>query len=147
MNSTTSATAGTPEQPAAPDPLAQPATTETTGRNLAKQLNEVGAEAVLCWDVPEDAVLAHVVARELGVPLWRAVDVEGIIELARAIPKDTSVVLVADTLRQPTSLAGLIGIVSHHGGRAVGVATAWPSTVLSGEAPSGVHVVTAEGPQ
>lgn len=147
MNTMTSTTARTPEGPAAPDPLAQPATTETTGRHLAKQLNEVGAQAVLCWDVTEDAVLAHVVARELGVPLWRAVDVEGMIELARAIPKNTSVVLVADTLRQPTSLAGLMGIVSHHGGRAVGVATARPSTVLSSEAPPDVHVVTAEEPQ
>lgn len=146
MNSTPSATAHTPEPPAAHDPLAEPETAETTGRHLAAQLGDVGAHAVLSWDVTEDAVLGHIVARELHVPLWRAVDVEGIIELFRALPEGTAVVLVADAIRRPMDLTGLVGIVRHYGGRTAGIAAARASAVLTSEAPVDVPVVTAGEP-
>lgn len=147
MECTTPATPRTSQPSAVPDSLADPADTECMGQQLAVQLSDAGAQAVVSWNVTDDVVLAHVVARTLGTPLWRADDVEGVVELTRALREGVSVVLVAEAVRQPMALAGLTGIVSHYGGRVVAVATARASTFLRDEAPENVQVVTAEQQQ
>ena len=112
----------------APRRIGDPRVVEETGRRLAAELARRLAEdkpsAVACWEVADDAVLAHVVARELGVPVWYALEVEGIVALDRDLQGPAAMVLVLERLESPSDVAGLAGVVANSGGRVVAVAAA-----------------------
>ena len=89
----------------APDVNEEPATlpvdpkeTEKAGKKLAQALGSQSISVVVCWDKAEDAVLAHVVARELGVPVCYAYESGGIMGLESRLPAGASTALVADVL-------------------------------------------------
>jgi len=60
---------------------ASPKEIEKAGKKLAQALVSQSISVVVCWDKAEDAVLAHVVARELGVPVCYAYESGGIMGL------------------------------------------------------------------
>lgn len=104
--------------------LSDPARTERVGTELAAAMDGLDVTTVVCWDVSEDAVLGHVVARELGAQLLLAVQIEGIVSLLAPLPAQARVALVGEEFRGPTGLAGLAGVVKHAGGETVAVAAA-----------------------
>lgn len=109
-----------------------PAATDTAGRALAAAVSEeAGAADVLAaWDDPGSAVLAHVVAREMGIRVVRASDVEGILELDTHLPAGKTVVLLADVFRSEGALTGLASLVLHRGGRVIAVAALYGTPSL-----------------
>lgn len=120
-----------------------PRRTESVGAELARRLPAIDNAVVVCWDVSDDAVLAHVVARELGVPLLRAGAIEGIVELEDALPAGATAVLVAEEFTGRTALAGLAGVVAHGGGRVAAVATARPGEPVTGTEAENATVIVA----
>lgn len=126
--------------------LDDPARTERVGIRLAERLGGLGVTAVACWDSSEDAVLAHVVARELGVGLRLANEVEGIITLERPLPDGTVVALVGEELTARTAVSGLAGVARHSGARVIAVATVRTPAIVEDTEAEGASVVTAEGP-
>ncbi len=111
-----------------PRRITDPAVLELSGRELAAGvLDRLGggqATAVACWENADDAVLAHVVARELSVPVWHALEVEGLVALDRDLADATATVLVLESLQAPSDIAGLAGVVANNGGQVVAVAAA-----------------------
>lgn len=126
--------------------LDDPARTERVGSGLAARLSGQGITTVVCWDTSEDAVLAHVVARELGVGLRLANEVEGIITLERPLPDDAVVGLVGEELTARTAVSGLAGVARHSGARVIAVATVATPAIVAGTEAEGASVITAEGP-
>jgi len=117
----------------APDVNEEPATlpvdpkeTEKAGKKLAQALGSQSISVVVCWDKAEDAVLAHVVARELGVPVCYAYESGGIMGLESRLPAGASTALVSDVFRHQNDLAGLAGVVTNSGYTVAAVATRRP---------------------
>jgi hypothetical protein len=133
---------------AAPMPLHDPRRTERVGSALARQLNGgdgSGVTAVVCWNSSEDIVLAHVVARELGVELRLADEAEGIITLAAPLtPRDT-VAIVGENLEGRNAVGGLAGVVDHVGARVTAVATVEVPAEVAGTTAESAAVLTVEG--
>ena len=75
-----------------------PIGTEKLGRQLAKLVDGPPGSVVLVGDTTEDAVLGHIVGRELGVPVIRIYDEEGLAMSAAPIPSGARGVLVSDTM-------------------------------------------------
>lgn len=81
---------------------------EVLGHALAESLRPSSPETLVVWNTPDEAVLAHAVALQLGVSVRRASEVEGILTLDEPIAPGTRVALVAtewdgrwlETLRQ-----------------------------------------------
>lgn len=126
--------------------LDDPARTERVGARLAERLRGHGITVVVCWDASEDAVLAHVVARELGVGLRLAEEVEGIITLERPLPEAAVVALVAEDLTARTAVAGLAGVTRHSGAQVAAVATTRTPAVVAETEAADAAVITAETP-
>jgi len=127
--------------------LDDPARTERSGVRLAERLGGRGITAVVCWDASEDAVLAHVVARELGVELRLADEVEGIITLERPLPDGAVVALVGAELTARTAVSGLAGVARHSGARVAAVATVRTPAIVTETEAAGASVITAEVPE
>lgn len=127
--------------------LDDPARTERVGTRLAQRLAGQGITAIVCWDASEDAVLAHVVARELGVGLRLADEIEGIVTLERTLPDGAVVAMVGAELTARTAVSGLAGVVRHSGGRVAAVATVRTPAVVADTEAAGATVITAEGPE
>lgn len=127
--------------------LDDPARTERVGTRLAQRLAGQGITAIVCWDASEDAVLAHVVARELGVGLRLGDEIEGIVTLERTLPDGAVVAMVGAELTARTAVSGLAGVVRHSGGRVAAVATVRTPAVVADTEAAGATVITAEGPE
>lgn len=120
----------------------EPTRVERVGTSLAEQLRQLQPSVVGCWDSSEDAVLAHVVARELGISTRPAVEIEGIVSLLRPVREGGRVVLVAESFA-PRSLAALAGVMRHAGATVVGVgAVTGPVDTAETEAADAAVVTT-----
>lgn len=87
---------------------------ESLGRVLAEAASEARIEAVLYWDDGGDLILAHVVARELGVPLVRVYLVEGIVYTQGVVLRGSRALLLADAFRNENELRVLREIAVQH---------------------------------
>lgn len=120
--------------------VGDPAAADVVGRALARRIRDAvqAVDLVAVWDFAEDAVLAHIVARELGARVVRASDVEGILELDTTVPDGARVVLLSDAFRRGT-LSPLAALLAHRGGVVVAVATVdgiqFPEDVPPGAVP------------
>lgn len=72
-----------------------PRDVETLGRALGDSLRSSKPETLVMWSTCDDAVLAHVVALQLGIPVNRASEVEGILTFDEPFAPGTRVALVA----------------------------------------------------
>ena len=128
-----------------PRRIADPAAVERAGRQLAEgvveQLGGQRPTMLACWESSDDAVLAHVVARELGVPVWYALQVEGLVTLDRDLDDAPAVVLVLESLDAPADIAGLAGVVANNGGNVVAVAVATGQGATTGTQAETAHVI------
>lgn len=100
-----------------------PAGVEELGRRLADKLRQIAVDAVLIWEDVEDLVLAHVVARELGVHVVRAFDADGLVMSVGRIDAGDNVVVLADTFRDATVLDALRSLVHSRAAAVAALAT------------------------
>jgi hypothetical protein len=91
--------------------LSEPAAAERAGVELAGGLARENVQVVLSWDESEDAVLAHVIAREVGARTVQVFNSGGILFLTDVINSGERVVLVGDAFRSSNALLGPIGLV------------------------------------
>jgi hypothetical protein len=108
-----------------------PPDVDVLGAALAEEIRAVAAPAALVvWDTSDEAVLAHVVARHLGVGVLRASEAEGLLALTPDLTAGTPLALLA-TQWGERRLATLRTLVANRGGRVVAVAAALASPALT----------------
>src|SRR5690606_7537298 len=107
------------------------AVTERVGALLAERLTDRAVDVVLSWDESEDTVLAHIVARELGVHTVQVFNQGGILFLTSDISSGEKVLLVSDAFRSSHALLGPIGLVHSVGAEVVGIAATESSIEVS----------------
>jgi hypothetical protein len=81
-----------------------PAAVETIGRGLAQALRSYRPGALAIWNTRDDAILAHVVARELGVIVLRADETDGVAAL-QPTGQGTRTVFLAAAWDDPRRIA------------------------------------------
>ncbi|TMR20733.1 hypothetical protein ETD86_17770 [Nonomuraea turkmeniaca] len=111
--------------------LVDPSGVERLGCALARLAASTGADTVLVWEPPEDLVLAHVVARELGATVARACETAGIVHMMDALPAGARVLLLGDAFRRPAVLKGMTTVTRHHGAHVVGAAVLIETAALA----------------
>ena len=113
--------------------------------------HEVGArsaaqpQALAIWDTSDEAVLAHAVARRLGIGVLRAFEVEGRLGLDRDLEPGMPVALLA-TQWDSRRLTSLRKLVSNRGGQTIAVTAALGSPALAEvrDVPTAALVTTDE---
>ncbi|GAA3570879.1 hypothetical protein [Streptomyces osmaniensis] len=83
---------------------------ERVGRALADQLRQHEPTVIAFWSTSDEAVLGHVVARELGADLVRVNEAEGVVSFSRSIPSGARVVLLATAWTKPSRLEALVSM-------------------------------------
>lgn len=109
---------------------ASAADAETIGTALAEALRAHRIEAVALWSTPDEAVLAHIVARELGATVHHADELEGLVTFQPEIVPDTRAALIATAWPEPQRLATLLAAVGNHWAQPAAVAAVVATPVL-----------------
>lgn len=88
----------------------QPPETEKLGQSLARDAKDLKVDTVLTWSQPEDTVIGHVVARELGIGTVYANEVEGILDTFGSLTGLNVLIVFAETPNESevTALTGLV---------------------------------------
>jgi adenine/guanine phosphoribosyltransferase-like PRPP-binding protein len=102
--------------------LADPDGAEELARELAGRVRVLAPAAVVIWEEPEDVVLGHVVGRELGLPVVRAFDADGLVGHSAGLPDAPRVVLVTDAIRDGRVVRAAQALAAQQGGALVGTA-------------------------
>jgi adenine/guanine phosphoribosyltransferase-like PRPP-binding protein len=95
---------------------------EELGRELAGRVRPLAPAAIVIWEEPEDVVLGHVVGRELGLPVVRAFDADGLVGHSAGLPADPRVVLVTDAVRDGRVVRAAQALAEQQGGALIGTA-------------------------
>ncbi|MHB8620569.1 MAG: hypothetical protein ACYDAG_13525 [Chloroflexota bacterium] len=122
--------------------LADPAGAEELGKLLAQRARDLAPSLVLLWEDPQDLVLGHVVARELGVPALRSYDQEGLVGLAGALPAGARVLIVGDAFRDKGVVAALRNVIEAHAGSVAGAAVLVETEALTSATGGTLRVVS-----
>ena len=102
--------------------LADPYGAEELGKELANRIRGLEPGAIVIWEEPEDVVLGHVVGRELGLPVVRAFDADGLVGHSAGLPDGPRVVLVTDAVRDGRVVRAAQALAAQQGGALVGTA-------------------------
>ncbi len=121
--------------------MADPAGAEELGGELAARLRDVAPDAIVVWEDAEDVVLGHVVARELGVPMVRAYDADGLIGTNGELPRQPRVALVADAIRDARVVRAASALAARDGGSLEATAVLVGTAALDGVAPEAGQVL------
>jgi adenine/guanine phosphoribosyltransferase-like PRPP-binding protein len=103
--------------------LDSPSVPEGLGRVLAERLRDFAPDIVAFWVSPDAAVLAHVTARELGVPVIAAREDQGRIILGRSPATGEKVVAVDVDWADSSGLLPLIRTFAGAGATVVAAAS------------------------
>ena len=121
---------------------------EQLGAELARRLADHGPELVLVWQDVEDVLLAHIVARELGVGVVRAYDADGRVAYTGTFPAAARVAIVTDLVRDDTAVRALRQLVAQQSGEVVGIGTlVATSPAAPPDTPPLVALVSPAGPR
>ncbi len=101
--------------------LADPIGADKLGHELACVVDGQPS-VVLVGESTEDAVLGHIVGRQLAVPVIRIYDEEGLAASAVAIPDGAQGLLVSDALRGHHLIDAAQALLKRAGGRLVSIA-------------------------
>jgi hypothetical protein len=126
--------------------LSDPAAAEVVGRWMADEARAYRPDLVVVWDEPQAAVLAHIVAREVGCAVVRAVVTEGLVVLIDAPRTARRAILVAGEFTAENSLSALLGVVESHGLEAVAAAVAVGGESPDNAAAGGRHAIITPSP-
>jgi len=110
------------DAPAPYRPLVVPAAADELVGQLASAVRGADAKLVLVWDDLDQVVLGQWLAAQLGVPVARAYDADGLVAIREETPLGERVLLVADAVRDPRTLAAMRGIVEQQGSTVAGIA-------------------------
>ena len=89
------------------DGTRDPEGVEDLGVALADALRPHEPTVVMVWEGVADAVLAHVVARELGARIVLAFDADGLVAHTGALARGARVAVLTDTVEQSTTLEAM----------------------------------------
>lgn len=128
------------------DPFRDPAATDLLGRELARKLRALDANAVCVWEEPEDLVLGHVLGLALGVRLARCVNADGLAALLGVLPQAARCVIATDAVRAPEPIAAMRSLIQIHGGEVVAVAALLATPELEGFGGGTVAALSLDGP-
>ena len=111
--------------------LFDPAGAEALGRRLAEALKPHTPTLVIIWEDVENSVLAHIVARELGVKALRVVDASGVLDFDGAFGSADRAVIVADAFRTDFPINAMRALTEQHGGRVVALGALMSTPALT----------------
>lgn len=99
-----------------------PASAEKLGIELARRVDGKRLSVVLVSQTTEDAVLGHIVGRELGVPVIRIYDEEGLATSSLPIPSGAKAVLVSEGQTEGQLIDAAKALLARAGGQLIMVA-------------------------
>ena len=99
-----------------------PAGTEKLGIELARLVDGKRPSVVLISQTVEDAVLGHIVGRELGIPVIRIYDEEGLATSSSPIPSEAKAVLVSEAATEGQLIDAAKALLARAGGQLIMVA-------------------------
>jgi adenine/guanine phosphoribosyltransferase-like PRPP-binding protein len=102
--------------------LHDPPSAERLASALATQLADSGATLVVVWEDIEDIVLGFVVGRQLGVPVLRTYNADGLVGHAEPLPPVARAVLVTDCVRDVVAVRAIQALLERASGTLLGVA-------------------------
>jgi adenine/guanine phosphoribosyltransferase-like PRPP-binding protein len=88
---------------------------------LAERARELEPDIVIVGEGAKDLLLGFVVARELGRPLVRCLNLEGLVGAVGDIPEGSKAIFVADKIRKSGFVYAVGNLVDREGGELVGV--------------------------
>lgn len=97
-------------------PLNDPSGAERLGATLAERARDHAPNVVVVWEDPEDLILAHIVARELGVRAVRTWNADGLVAHAGSLPAQARAVILTDIFRDTTPLRAMKAFIEQQGG-------------------------------
>lgn len=109
-------------QPAIYNGLADPAGADSLGRMLAEQARHLGVDTILIWEDPHDVALGQVVGRELGVPVVRSFNMDGLVGHSAPLSRGSRVLLLADAFRDPATVRAMAALIDQQGAAVAGTA-------------------------
>ncbi|MET7994727.1 hypothetical protein ABZU76_27920 [Amycolatopsis sp. NPDC005232] len=112
------------------DTPTDPAATEVVGSALAELLAQHTLDQVAVWHGADDAVLAHVVARQLGATVTRASELEGVVGFHPPVTAGTRIALVG-TAWEPARLRTLLNLAATARAEVVAVAAVLATPALA----------------
>lgn len=126
--------------------LFDPPGAEALGRSLSVALRSSQPTLVVVWEDIENSVLAHIVARELGVTALRIIDASGVLDFDGSFGADDRVVIVSDAFRTDFPINAMRALTENHGGQVVafGALISTPALV---DAAGSIPVATLWGTQ
>jgi adenine/guanine phosphoribosyltransferase-like PRPP-binding protein len=128
-------------RPAKYSGLADPDGAEELGQALAGRVRDLGPAAIVIWEDPEDVVLGHVVGRELGLPVVRAFDADGLVGHSTGLAAAPRVVLVSDAIRDGRVVRAAQALAEQQGGALIGTAVLIETAALRETGPAAGQVV------
>jgi hypothetical protein len=140
--------AGSPgDRPPKYNGLADPGGAEQLGAALAGRLRDAKPAAIVVWEDPEDVVLGHVVGRELGIPVVRAYDADGLVGRSPGLPEAARAALVADAIRDPRVVLAARAMLERERGSLIATAVLVRTPELDGlEDQAGLVVALVDAP-
>lgn len=103
------------------DPFRDPIVTDQIGQDLAHRMRGLDPNVVCVWEEPADMILAHVVARELGLGWVRCVNSDGLAAIIGPLPRSPRAALVSSVALGIQTIRAIQNLLAVHGGGLVGV--------------------------
>jgi hypothetical protein len=110
--------------------LADPRATELIARKLSDLLVDLALDCLVIRDDPQPAVLAHIVARNLGCATMRVYEAEGLVELLDEPTPGARAAVIGERFPTENSLSALIGRARHSGLAVVAIVAVTSSPAL-----------------
>jgi hypothetical protein len=101
--------------------MSDPPGVDALGVMLAERAKELEPDIVIVGEGAKDLLIGFVVARELGRPLVRCLNLEGLVGTVGEIPEGTRAVFVADKIRKSGFVYAVRNVVDREGGELLAV--------------------------
>lgn len=122
------------------DPFLDPSGVEQIGADLAALVGDETPDRVMVWAYSDAVLLAHVVARELGVTIVRGVEGAGVIDVEGRLGEGERVIIL--DAGDPVTLRQMVALARGRGAEPVAVLAITPTGATHIE---GIPIVSLEG--
>lgn len=109
--------------------MLDPAGADRLGVVLAEKARTVGPNVIVVGEGANDLVLGFVVARELGLPLVRVLNLEGLVGASGVLPVHPRAAFVADRVHKIEFVTAVRNLMEREGGELAAVASLVVSNV------------------
>jgi hypothetical protein len=122
------------------EPFRRPELVEAAASAVAAAVRDVRPDLILTWDSLDDGILAHGIARELGIHTTLVHEPrEGIVEIIPTIVPGSRVVLFACSFDRTNTVRAPASLIGHQGGVLVLVVSIVATPITRDEVPLGVE--------